>query len=49
MNKSARKSPFKIIYGHHARGVLELRDTKDMDKRNTLGENFVEHIKDFHE
>lgn len=41
MNRSIGKNPFEIIYGYHPRGILELRGKRDMEKRSSLGENFV--------
>ena len=36
-NRSTRMSPFQILYGMHPRGVCELCDLGQLDKRSTDG------------
>ena len=42
-------TPFQIFYGSHPRGVLELRDVKDLDKRSAQVEEFSQVMKDIHD
>ena len=37
-NRSTGMSPFQILYGMHPRGVCELRDLGQMEKRSVDGE-----------
>ena len=42
VNRSTRKTPFEIVTGMHPRGILDLRDVVGEEKRNTVGEEFVD-------
>ena len=37
-NRRTRISPFKIIYGMHPRGVCEIHDLGQLEKRSAYGE-----------
>ena len=43
-NRSIGMSPFHILYGMHPRGVYELRDLGQLEKRSVDGEDFVARI-----
>ena len=43
-NRSKGKSPFKILNGIHPRGVCELRDLGQLEKRSADGEEFATRI-----
>jgi hypothetical protein len=43
-NKSTGMSPFHILYGMNPRGVYELRDFGQMEKRSADGEDFETRI-----
>lgn len=49
VNRSIGLTAFQIVYGTHPSGVLELRDVRDLEKRSTQVEDFVEVMKDIHE
>ena len=40
-NRSTDMSPFQILYGIHPRGMCELRDLGQLEKRSTDGEEFA--------
>ena len=40
-NRSTRKSPFQIVYGMHLRGVCELRDLVNLERRSVDGQDFA--------
>ena len=43
-NRSTGMSPFQILYGMHLRGVSELRDLGQLEKRSADGEEFATRI-----
>jgi len=48
-NRSTGSSPFQILYGMHPRGVHELQDLGQLEKRSDDGEDFAREINDLHE
>ena len=48
-NMSTRMSPFQILYGMHPRGVCELRDLGQLEKRSVDGEEFAMRIDELQE
>jgi hypothetical protein len=48
-NKSTGMSPFQILYGMHPRGVYELRDLGQLEKRSANGEDFAVRISELQE
>lgn len=49
INRSTGKTPFKINYGIHPRGVMELRELPNDFKASAQGEDLAEFIKQVHE
>ena len=49
LNRSIGMSPFKIRYGIHPRGVCELRDLGQLEKRSVDGEVFATRISELQE
>ena len=43
-NRSTGMSPFQIMYGMHPRGVCELHDLGQLEKRSADGEEFAKMI-----
>lgn len=48
-NCSTGYSPFQILYGMHPRGVHELRDLGQQERRSADGEDFAKAMNDLHE
>ena len=48
-NRSTGMSPFKILYGMHLRGVYELQDMGQLEKRSADGEDFAARISELQE
>ena len=48
-NKSASMIPFHILYGMHPRGVYEIRDLGQLEKRTADGEDFAARISELQE
>jgi hypothetical protein len=48
MNRSTGKSPFEIVYDRQPRGVLELRDSKQIMTKSTSAKEFTEAMKELH-
>ena len=48
LNRSTGKSPFEIVYDRQPRGVLELRDSKQIMTKSTSAEEFAEAMQEFH-
>ena len=48
-NRSTGMSPFQIMYGMHPRGVCELRDLGQLEKRSVDGEEFTTRFNELHE
>ena len=49
LNISTRMSPFQILYGMYPRGVCELRDLGQLEKRSADGEEFATRISELQE
>ena len=47
--RSIGMSPFQILYGMHPRGVCELRDLGQLEKRSVDGEEFATRISELQE
>jgi len=48
-NRSTGFSPFQVLYGMHPRGIHELRDLGQLERRSADGEDFAEAMSDLHE
>ena len=48
-NRSIWMSPFQIMYGMHPRGVCELHDLGQLEKRSADGEEFAKMFSEIHE
>ena len=48
-NRSTGNSPFQILYGMYPRGVHELRDLGQLERRIADREDFERAINDLHE
>ena len=48
-NRSARMNPFQIVHGRHPKGVLELRDVKNIEKVSAQEFFFVEVMRDIYQ
>ena len=48
-NRSIGMIPFQIMYGMHPRGVCELCDLGQLEKRSANGEEFAIRISELHE
>ncbi len=48
-NRNIGMSPFQILYGMHPRGVYELRDLGQLEKRSVDGEDFAARISELQE
>jgi len=48
-NNNTGMSPFQILYGMHPRGVYELRDLGQLEKRSVDGEDFAARISELQE
>ena len=48
-NRSRGMIPFQIMYGMHPRGVFELRDLGQLEKRSANGEYFAIRISELQE
>ena len=44
-SSTVSKSLFEIVYGCHARGIVELIDIGEIEKMSALGETFAKNIK----
>lgn len=48
-NRNTGYSPFQILYGMHPRGVHELRDLGQEERRSVDGEDIAKAMNDLHE
>ena len=48
-NRSTGQTPFQIVYGMHPRGIYELRDLGEAERRSADGEDFATAMHDIHE
>lgn len=49
MNRTTELSPFQIVYGTHPRGIIELRDVNNIDRRSAQVDDFADIMKDIHQ
>ncbi|XP_059067985.1 uncharacterized protein LOC131858696 [Cryptomeria japonica] len=49
VNRSTGLSPFQIVYGTHPRGVFELREVHNIERRSSQTDDFFEVMKDIHQ
>lgn len=48
VNQSAGKIPFQVVYGYNPRGVDELGDTVDLNRKSVVAEDCAEYIHELH-
>ena len=49
VNRSTGLTPFQIVYGNHPRGILQLRNIRDMERKSAQAKEFVQVMKDIQE
>ena len=49
VNRSTGLTPFQIVYGNHPRGILELRDIKQMERTSAQAQDFAQVMKEVQE
>lgn len=49
VNRSTRRSHFEVLYGIHPRGILELRDIQELERRSAQGEGYAVAMKEIHD
>ena len=49
INRSTGLTPFQIVYGEHPRGVLELRDISQMERKSAQAQDFAQVMKEIQE
>jgi hypothetical protein len=49
VNRSTGLTPFQIVYGEHPRGILELRDIKQIERKSAQAQDFAQVMKDVQE